>query len=110
VEQDSERARQTGHSTARQAAELARAAQVRLLALVHVSTRYFVADVKREARAAFPEAQVPRDFDTIEVPFPERGAAQLIRWSDRPRVGESVVSTEAVVDSESTDPQAVASR
>ena len=27
----------------------------------------------------FPETVVPRDFDVIEVPFPERGAARLIR-------------------------------
>jgi hypothetical protein len=31
----------------------------------------------------FPATEVPRDFDTIEVSFPERGAAELIRWSER---------------------------
>jgi len=85
TEADIERARETGHSTARQAAELARAAGVRMLALVHLSTRHSAADCKAEARAVFAHAQVPRDFDTIEVPFPERGLAQLVRWSDRAR-------------------------
>ena len=34
-------------------------------------------DAAREARAVFPETVVPRDFDIIEIPFPERGAPQL---------------------------------
>ncbi len=88
TEQDAERARETGHSTARQAAQLARDAQVRMLALVHLSTRHTAADCKAEARAVFPHAEVPRDFDTIDVPFPERGLAQLVRWSERVRAGE----------------------
>jgi ribonuclease Z len=73
------RARETGHSTARQAAEVATAADVRLLALTHLSTRYFPRDVRDEARAVFPETLVPRDFDTIEVPFPERGEPHLVK-------------------------------
>jgi hypothetical protein len=31
----------------------------------------------------FAATEAPRDFDTIEVPFPERGRATLLRWSDR---------------------------
>ena len=54
-----------------------------MLVLTHLSTRYAGGEVRREARAAFPDTEVPRDFDTIEVPFPERGPASLIRWSDR---------------------------
>ena len=73
------RARETGHSTAAQAAEIARDAGVRLLALTHLSTRYFPRDVRDEARAIFPETVVPRDFDAIEVPFPERGAPALVK-------------------------------
>ncbi len=83
TEEDAARAHETGHSTARQAAELAREAQVRMLALVHLSIRHAARDCKAQARAVFPAAQVPRDFDTIEVPFPERGPAQLVRWSER---------------------------
>jgi ribonuclease Z len=83
AQEDAERALQTGHSTARQAAELAAEARVRMLALIHLSTRHSAADCKREARQVFPDAQVPRDFDTIEIPFPERGPARLVRWSER---------------------------
>ena len=73
------RARETGHSTARQAAEVATAAGVKLLALTHLSTRYFPRDIRDEARAVFPDTLVPRDFDTIEVPFPERGEPHLVK-------------------------------
>src|SRR3954462_8245159 len=73
------RARETGHSTAAQAAELARDAGVRLLALTHLSTRYFPRDVRDEARTVLPGAQVPRDFDAITIPFPERGDPELVR-------------------------------
>jgi ribonuclease Z len=78
-EDDRARARETAHSTARQAAEVARDAGVRLLALTHLSTRYFPREVRDEARATFANAIVPRDFDHIEVPFPERGEPRLVR-------------------------------
>jgi ribonuclease Z len=83
AQEDAERARQTAHSTAHQAAEAARDADVRLLALTHVSTRYPGGELREEARALFPATEAPRDFDTIEVPFPERGAPSLVRWSER---------------------------
>jgi ribonuclease Z len=79
-----ERARETMHSTAAQAAEVARLAQVRLLALTHVSPRYFGPELADEARSVFPETVVPRDFDLIEVPFPERGAPRLVKSGARP--------------------------
>jgi ribonuclease Z len=78
------RARETFHSTAAQAAELARDAGVRLLALTHLSTRYFPRDVRDEARAVFADTVVPRDFDAIEVPFPERGAPALVKAEREP--------------------------
>ena len=78
AEEEAERAAETGHSTARQAAELARDAEVALLALVHVSTRYDVRDVLAEARETFPRTEAPRDFDVVEIPFPERGEPSLI--------------------------------
>ena len=59
LEDERARARETFHSTARQAAEVARAAGVRLLALTHLSTRYFPRDVRDEAREVFPNAHVP---------------------------------------------------
>jgi ribonuclease Z len=81
------RALETGHSTARQAAELALEADVRLLALTHLSTRYAGPEIRDEARAVFPRTEVPRDFDTIEVPFAEKGEPELVRW-EPPRRGE----------------------
>lgn len=83
LEEDADRARQTLHSTARQAAELARDAEVRLLVLTHVSSRYAGGELRDEARAFFPATEAVRDFDTIHVPFPERGPATLERWTDR---------------------------
>jgi ribonuclease Z len=80
---DLERAIKTGHSTARQAAELAGDADVRLLCLTHLSTRSLGHEVADEARAAFARTEVPRDFDAVEIPFPERGAPELVRWADR---------------------------
>jgi ribonuclease Z len=79
TEDERERAQQTGHSTARQAAELAAEAEVRLLALTHVSTRYGGSEIRDEARAAFERTIVPRDFDAIEIPFPEKGPPELQR-------------------------------
>jgi ribonuclease Z len=84
MDDERERARETAHSTARQAAELAGEAGVRLLALTHLSTRYFAREVRDEARAIFPATVVPRDFDTIEVPLPERGEPKLIRAEREP--------------------------
>jgi ribonuclease Z len=81
--EDLERARKTEHSTAVQAATLAKEAEARMLALVHISARYPGAELKRQACAVFPDTHVARDFDTIEIPFPERGRAQLITWSSR---------------------------
>ena len=52
---------------------------MRLLALTHLSTRYFPRDVRDEARAVFPDTIVPRDFDSIEIPFPERGEPHLVK-------------------------------
>jgi len=73
-----ERARETQHSTAREAAQVAAAAGARMLALTHLSSRYFGPEVAKEAREVFPETVVPRDFDVVEIPFPERGAPQLV--------------------------------
>jgi ribonuclease Z len=89
-----ERARETLHSTAGEAALAAREAGVRMLALTHVSTRYFGHQVVEEARELFAETVVPRDFDVIEVPFPERGPPELVRSGARTR-GAVVGSEEA---------------
>jgi len=82
--EEADRARETNHSTAAEAAEVARLAQVRLLALTHISPRYFGPELAEEARAVFPNTVVPRDFDVIEVPFAERGAPELVERGARP--------------------------
>ena len=73
LDEEAERAAETRHSTARGAAALAAAAAVRMLALTHVSPRYGGRELRDEARAEFANTVVPRDFDRIEIPFPERG-------------------------------------
>jgi ribonuclease Z len=73
LEDDRDRARETRHSTAREAAALAREADVGLLVLTHLSSRHAPRDVRAEAETEFARVLVPRDFDQVEVPFPERG-------------------------------------
>jgi ribonuclease Z len=85
ADQEVERAAETGHSTARQAAELAAEAGVELLALVHISSRYDVRTVLGEATEAFEAAVAPRDFDLVSIPLPERGPPCLVERGARPR-------------------------
>ena len=85
-----ERAHETLHSTAGEAAAVALEAGARMLALTHLSTRYFGHEVVQEAREVFPETVVPRDFDVIDIPFPERGPPGLHRGgarSEKPALG-----------------------
>jgi ribonuclease Z len=81
--EERERAHETLHSTAGEAALVAREAGVRMLALTHLSTRYFGHEVVEEARELFPDTVVPRDFDVIELPFRERGGPELVRAGAR---------------------------
>jgi len=84
-EEEAQRAADTGHSTVGQAAAVAREAGVELLALVHISSRYHVGKVLEEAREVFEPTVAPRDFDLIEIPFPERGEPALIANGARER-------------------------
>jgi ribonuclease Z len=77
--EEEDRARETGHSTARGAAELAARAGVKMLALTHVSQRYAGPELRDEAREVFQNTIVPRDFDRVELPFPERGEPAHVR-------------------------------
>ena len=96
LDEERDRARETAHSTALEAAELAREADVALLALTHLSNRYFGPEVAREARTIFPETVVPKDFDVIDVPFPERGSPQLVKGGVARRREEQVPEAEVV--------------
>ncbi len=82
------RARETRHSTAFEAATLARAADPQLLALTHLSSRCIPREIRAEAESVFPNVVVPRDFDQIELPFRERGEPILHRAD-----GEGVTHT-----------------
>ena len=77
LDEERERARETRHSTAREAADVARSAGVQLLALTHLSSRFLPREIRKEAAAVFGETVVPRDFDQVEVPFAERGVPIL---------------------------------
>jgi ribonuclease Z len=72
---DLETARRYGHVTARQAAELARAAEVGTLILTHISRRYRAREVLVEATAVFPRTIVAEDLQRYRV---LRGAVEAV--------------------------------
>ena len=74
LEVEAEMAHQFGHLTARQAADLARRADVGHLYLTHISRRYRETEVLEEASAVFPATTVVRDFDTLQIRRPDQPA------------------------------------
>jgi ribonuclease Z len=66
-----ERAKETGHSTAAEAARVALEAGVRRLILTHISSRYTrdAAELLAEARGVFPETVIARDGMTVDIPY-----------------------------------------
>jgi ribonuclease Z len=99
AEEERDRAHETLHSTAAEAAGVARSAEVGLLALTHLSNRYFGGEIEREAQAVFPDTVVPRDLDIIVVPFQERGSPELVKGGathkhgSPPPKGEALAAT-----------------
>lgn len=75
-DEEAERARDTGHSTARQAAEVAREADVRSLALTHFSARYSeqAHRLGHQAASVFPDPVVAEDGLAVEVPYRDQDA------------------------------------
>jgi len=70
-DEEADRAKETGHSTAREAAQVAARAGVKRLVLTHFSARYSrdPSDLEREARAEFPHVVIGRDGMEIDVPY-----------------------------------------
>jgi ribonuclease Z len=79
TEEEADRAQETGHTTARAAAELAAEAEVELLALTHLSPRHPAGALRAEAREVFDRTIVPRDFDRVDLPLPEKGEPVHVR-------------------------------
>ena len=71
AQDEAERAHATGHSTAREAATVAREANVARLCLTHISSRYAESprELEREARHVFRETIVAHDGLEVEVPL-----------------------------------------
>ena len=72
-EDERQRARETGHSTAREAAIVANEAGVKRLVLTHISARYTreAPELMAEAREIFAAVEVARDGMVVEVPYQE---------------------------------------
>jgi ribonuclease Z len=70
-EEEKDRAKDTGHSTAKEAAQVALAAGVKKLVLCHVSARYSMSadELVKEAKEVFPNVSVARDGQEVDVPF-----------------------------------------
>jgi ribonuclease Z len=77
-DEEAARAVETGHSTAREAAEIAARAGVRRLVLTHVSARYSrdTSELEQQAREVFPATVFARDGMEIDVPFASDVAAE----------------------------------
>jgi ribonuclease Z len=70
-DEEAERAIETGHSTAREAGQIACEAGVRRLVLTHFSARYSrdASDLEEQARSVFPNTVIGKDGMELEVPF-----------------------------------------
>lgn len=80
-DEELERARETGHSTAREAARVAMRAGVRQLVLTHFSARYSrdASELLRQAREEFEHVALARDGMELEVPYVTEAAGDALR-------------------------------
>jgi ribonuclease Z len=87
ADEEADRARETGHSTAREAGGVARQAGVRQLVLTHFSARYSrdASQLLQEAREEFEAVVLARDGLEIEVPFVDEGVAGEVEPEGRAR-------------------------
>jgi len=77
-DEEATRAVETGHSTAKEAAQVAKMAGVRQLVLTHVSARYTrdAKELEDEARSIFPNTRVAKDGFEVDVPFRDLATVQ----------------------------------
>lgn len=70
-DEEKDRAKETQHSTAKEAAQVALAAGVKRLVLCHVSARYSISadELVKEAKEVFAETAVARDGMVVEVGY-----------------------------------------
>lgn len=73
LNEEAERAAETRHSTARQAAEVALQAGARRLVITHFSARHAEQPhrLEKEAREVFSEVEAAEDGMSLEIPLPE---------------------------------------
>lgn len=76
ADEEAPRALETGHSTAREAAQVARAAGARRLVLTHISARYSqnARELEREAKQVFANTTVAKDGYEVDLALTEEPA------------------------------------
>jgi ribonuclease Z len=75
-DEEADRAKETGHSTAREAGIVARTAGCRRLVLSHFSARYSrdASELEAQAESEFPNVTIARDGMEIEIPYRDQGS------------------------------------
>jgi ribonuclease Z len=84
ADEEGARAVETGHSTAREAAEIARRAGARRLVLTHISARYSrdAQELEREAKEVFAKTMIAKDGTEIALGLTEETVASAALPTD----------------------------